>query len=57
MLKEHSISTAINYIYLPEPPQNSSEYGLYLQKLTKISDGLGPSVLVHGIRPVTSTTI
>jgi potassium/chloride transporter 9 len=57
MLREHSVSTAVTYLYLPEPPLSSAEYLPYFQKLSLLSDGLGPSVLVHGISPVTSTTI
>jgi len=57
MLREHSVSTAITYVYLPEPPHSPAEYRPYFQKLSQLTEGLGPSVYVHGISPVTSTTI
>ncbi|CAL8141855.1 unnamed protein product [Orchesella dallaii] len=57
MIKEHSTNTAVNFVYLPEPPANSAEYSLYFNHLACLSEGVGPCVMVHGVSPVTSTTI
>jgi potassium/chloride transporter 9 len=57
MIREHSISTAVTFMYLPEPPLDSREYPDYYARLKNITEGVGPCLLVHGVSPVTSTTI
>ncbi|XP_052821227.1 solute carrier family 12 member 9-like [Mya arenaria] len=49
--------TAVTFLYLPRPPEDRVDYERYLTQLEEISDNLPPTVFVHGIHPVTSTTL
>lgn len=56
LLRQHSEQTAASFLYLPVPPQGGDE-ATYLQLLTELTADLPPTVLVHGIHAVTSTTL
>ncbi|KAJ9592431.1 hypothetical protein L9F63_015847, partial [Diploptera punctata] len=56
LLRQHSEQTAASFLYLPKPPQGENE-ATYLQLLTEMTADLPPTVLVHGIHAVTSTTL
>uniref|UniRef100_A0AAY5EPT4 Solute carrier family 12 member 9 n=1 Tax=Electrophorus electricus TaxID=8005 RepID=A0AAY5EPT4_ELEEL len=57
LLKEHSLSAAVRFLYLPCPPNNTSQSQQYLAQLDVISQGLGPTILIHGLTPVTCTEL
>ena len=49
--------TAVSFIYLPRPPTPTHTHTQYLDNLEKLTRGLPPSILVHGVSPVISTTL
>ncbi|XP_052821226.1 solute carrier family 12 member 9-like isoform X2 [Mya arenaria] len=49
--------TAVTFLYLPRPPEENVDYERYLAQLDGLSDNLPPTVFVHGLHPVTSTTL
>lgn len=62
LIKQHSPQTAAVFIYLPGPPVSNSwneatVYSHYLQLLTELTADLPPTILVHGVSAVTSTTL
>jgi solute carrier family 12 (potassium/chloride transporters), member 9 len=50
-------NTAVVFLYLPKPPMHTGQQQLYLQSLELMTKDLPPTVLVHGLHPVTSTTL
>ncbi|XP_071529444.1 solute carrier family 12 member 9 [Panulirus ornatus] len=57
LISGQSVDTAVTFLYLPHPPQSSALYSYYLKLLTGITNGLRPTVLVHGISAVTTTNL
>jgi potassium/chloride transporter 9 len=57
MIQEHSSSTAVVLMYLPMPSNQKNERKKYLQRLDTLTANLPPTLLVHGISPVTSITL
>ncbi|XP_014789783.1 solute carrier family 12 member 9 isoform X2 [Octopus bimaculoides] len=57
LIVDHSRATAISFIYLPLAPSDISKYEKYLHQLTVLSNSLPPTMFVHGLHPVTSTTL
>lgn len=57
LIVRYSSRTAVCFLYLPQPPKNKNLYGQYLQQLDGLSANLPPTVFVHGLHPVTSTTL
>lgn len=62
LIRQHSSQTATTFIYLPGPPASNTwdeddMYRQYLQSLTELTVDLPPTVLVHGVSAVTSTTL
>lgn len=62
IIRERSDQTALSFIYLAAPPKiDSSEFGerskRYMELLTELTAELPPTILVHGVSTVTSTTL
>lgn len=58
MIKDHCQETAVVFLYLPKAPRNeNNQQETYLRKLQLMSHELPPTVLVHGLQPVTSTAL
>jgi len=56
IMREQSEQTALTFVYLPPPPRVKNS-GQYLQCLTELTADLPPTVMVHGVSAVTSTTL
>ncbi|XP_020731650.1 solute carrier family 12 member 9 [Odocoileus virginianus] len=50
-------TTALTFLYLPRPPADSARYLRYLALLEILSRDLGPTLLIHGVTPVTCTDL
>uniref|UniRef100_H2Y8I7 Solute carrier family 12 member 9 n=1 Tax=Ciona savignyi TaxID=51511 RepID=H2Y8I7_CIOSA len=57
LIRSQHQSTAVTFLYLPTPPTSTDQCEDYLDMLTQISDGLGPTLFVHGLSHVISTTL
>ena len=57
MIQSHCSKTAVVFLYLPKPPTDLGLHSSYHQQLEQMTDSLPPTVLVHGLHPVTSTTL
>lgn len=57
MIISHSQRTAVTFLYLPYPPTEESLQEHYMKQLEELSENLPPTVFVHGLHPVTSTTL
>ncbi|XP_030638137.1 solute carrier family 12 member 9 [Chanos chanos] len=57
LLKEHSGQAAVRFMYLPLPPTRASQSQQYLAQMEAITNGLGPTLLIHGLTPVTCTEL
>ncbi|XP_048372905.1 solute carrier family 12 member 9 [Sphaerodactylus townsendi] len=49
--------TAVRFLYLPRPPADTSQYECYLEQLEILTTDLGPTLLIHGLTPVTCTEL
>jgi len=57
MLIDRSEQTAVSFMYLPSTPQSEAHYEAYLDCLEMLTDGMPPTLLVHGNGQVVSTSI
>ncbi|KAK3858599.1 hypothetical protein Pcinc_035222 [Petrolisthes cinctipes] len=57
LIVEQSVDTAVTFLYLPRPPDRPHLHARYLKLLTGITNGLTPTVMVHGISAVTTTNL
>ncbi|KAJ8680321.1 hypothetical protein QAD02_016108 [Eretmocerus hayati] len=62
LIRRHCTLTAAVFIYLPAPPNMNTWdkemlHKQYLQLLTELTADLPPTLLVHGVSAVTSTTL
>lgn len=57
VIQEQSSGTAVVFLYLPRPPLDFTQHEEYLHCLEVLTNSLPPTVLVHGLHPVTSTTL
>uniref|UniRef100_M0RAK3 Solute carrier family 12 member 9 n=2 Tax=Rattus norvegicus TaxID=10116 RepID=M0RAK3_RAT len=54
---EEGPTTALTFLYLPRPPADPARYPRYLALLETLSRDLGPTLLIHGVTPVTCTDL
>ncbi|CAH2248082.1 solute carrier family 12 member 9-like [Pelobates cultripes] len=58
ILGQNALSPPIvRFLYLPRPPADTSVYTRFLHQLETITRNLGPTLLIHGTNPVTSTEL
>ncbi|KAH8273657.1 hypothetical protein KR018_007290 [Drosophila ironensis] len=62
IIRERSDQTALSFIYLAAPPKLSTpdfaqRSASYMELLTELTAELPPTILVHGVNTVTSTTL
>ncbi|XP_055486653.1 solute carrier family 12 member 9-like isoform X2 [Leucoraja erinacea] len=57
MVLEQCYHTAVRFLYLPRPPADTAHSLRYLQQLDILTEGLGPTLLIHGLTPVTCTDL
>ncbi|XP_050724936.1 solute carrier family 12 member 9-like isoform X1 [Eriocheir sinensis] len=57
LISGQSVDTAVTFLYLPGPPTNTALHLDYLRLLTGITNGLKPTIMVHGISAVTTTNL
>ncbi|KAM9313079.1 solute carrier family 12 member 9 [Gastrophryne carolinensis] len=55
--EEGGAESAVRFLYLPRPPADPSLHERYLEELDALTAGLGPTLLIHGLTPVTCTEI
>ncbi|KAJ8357833.1 hypothetical protein SKAU_G00206270 [Synaphobranchus kaupii] len=48
---------AVRFLYLPRPPADTRRYPAYLRQLDLLTQGLGPTLLIHGVTPVITTDL
>lgn len=57
LLIEHSSQAAVRFLYLPRPPPLLSKAQQYITQLETVTNQLGPTLLIHGVTPVTYTDL
>ncbi|XP_028821289.1 solute carrier family 12 member 9-like [Denticeps clupeoides] len=57
MLQENSAQSDVRFLYLPRPPAPPDQSHAYLAQLEAVTNDLGPTLLVHGLTPVTCTEL
>ncbi|VVC26211.1 SLC12A transporter, C-terminal,Amino acid permease/ SLC12A domain [Cinara cedri] len=60
LIRDHCAETVICFVYLPIPKElhgSDLQNVSYLNTLTDLTNNLPPTILVHGVSPVTSTTL
>ncbi|XP_044750247.1 solute carrier family 12 member 9 [Coccinella septempunctata] len=57
LIYQKSEDTAVTFIYLPNPPSSDDAAESFFRKLEMISNNLPPTIFVHGVSMVTSTTL
>lgn len=58
LIRDHCQETAAVFLYLPKAPSGEgNKQETYLRKLELLTNELPPTVLVHGLQPVTCTSL
>uniref|UniRef100_A0A8D2LFV0 Solute carrier family 12 member 9 n=1 Tax=Varanus komodoensis TaxID=61221 RepID=A0A8D2LFV0_VARKO len=57
LLQQQGGQVAVRFLYLPRPPADTSQHERYLAQLDALTAGLGPTLLIHGLAPVTCTEL
>ncbi|XP_068128117.1 LOW QUALITY PROTEIN: solute carrier family 12 member 9 [Hyperolius riggenbachi] len=55
--EEGGAEAAVRFLYLPRPPADPSLHERYLEELDLLTVGLGPTLLIQGLTPVTCTEL
>jgi len=56
-IRKQCDETAVSFIYLPRPPTSPAHHKRYLSCLESLTENLPPTLLVHGVSPVMTTTL
>ena len=57
LIKRYSREAAVIFTYLPVPPKEVQANSKYLNLLDSLTEGFPPTILIHGVSPVISTTL
>ncbi|XP_063305849.1 solute carrier family 12 member 9 [Pelobates fuscus] len=57
VVEEGGTDSAVRFFYLPRPPADASLHERYLEELEALTEDLGPTLLIHGLTPVTCTEL
>lgn len=57
LLMEHSSQATVRFLYLPRPPAHHNQAQQYIAQLETLTNGLGPTLFIHGVTPVTYTDL
>ncbi len=57
LIRSQCSQTSVVFMYLPRPPHDADLHTTYLHHLDIVTRNLPPTVLVHGLSTVTSTTL
>ncbi|XP_060710528.1 solute carrier family 12 member 9 isoform X5 [Hemiscyllium ocellatum] len=57
MILDQGFHTAVRFLYLPRPPAETTHSQRYLEQLAILTEDLGPTLLIHGLTPVTCTDL
>ena len=57
LVRNQCQNTAVTFCYLPKAPEDIESQEIYLKQLSTVTEDFPPTVLVHGLYPVTSTTL
>lgn len=57
ILEEGGLESAVRFLYLPRPPADPDLHERYLEELDTLTEELGPTLLIHGLTPVTCTEL
>lgn len=57
IIQDVSENTAVTFIYLPRPPSEPEVQVRYMELLSELTRALPPTMMIHGIHAVTSTSL
>ncbi|XP_078283755.1 solute carrier family 12 member 9 isoform X2 [Rhinoraja longicauda] len=57
LVRGQGFHTAVRFLYLPRPPADATRSLRYLRQLDILTEDLGPTLLIHGLTPVTCTDL
>lgn len=57
LILQQTTDTVVTFIYLPPPPKDDGAAEDYFRKIDVISKNLPPSIFVHGVSVVNTTSL
>uniref|UniRef100_A0A6A7FY59 Solute carrier family 12 member 9 n=2 Tax=Hirondellea gigas TaxID=1518452 RepID=A0A6A7FY59_9CRUS len=57
MIRSHSSDSAITFLNIPAPPTLTKKYDMYLDALGRLTQDIGPCIMVHGLSKVTTSCL